>query len=70
MTNYIPLTKIITDENGNQSVACSFVGTEMCRELHNAGCMKCPVFAAILKQLNTFESVYLEEEQENHGTAN
>ena len=61
MTIYQPLTKIITDEKGNEKVSCRYYGTEKCRSIHTSGCNNCPMFGVILNQLNTFETIYMEE---------
>ncbi len=66
MITYQPLTKIATDEKGNQMVDCLLHGTEECQNIHMPnGCRNCPIFVAILKQLNTFEEIYLQEDEEN-----
>ena len=52
---YIPLTKIVKLESGEECVACSFMGTEKC-QIHTCGnCTQCRVYAAILNQLHEFE---------------
>lgn len=57
---YQPLTKQIVD-NGRLKTVCSFKGTEKC-QIHNGGsCQNCPIFEALLEQLNTFERVYLDK---------
>ncbi len=64
MGEYKPLTKIITDEKGNQMIACRYYGTEECRKIHTPNrCSDCPVLAAILNQLHVFEEIYMEETQ-------
>ena len=60
MTAYRPLTKIISDGHGNESVACQFYGTDNCRSIHEHGCTRCPMMAAILNQLHCFEKIFLE----------
>lgn len=61
MKNYQPLTKIITDELGNQSVACALLDTKDCQKLHKNGCATCPMLAAMMNQLHTFEEIYMED---------
>ncbi len=51
---YLPLTKIIKTEEGQECVACSFFDTEKC-QIHN--CAKCEMFAAILNKLHEFEEI-------------
>lgn len=60
MSTYTQLTKKLTDENNNQMVVCSQHGTEKCHIHTPSGCTNCPVFQAILRQLNAFEEVYME----------
>ena len=62
MINYEPLTKVASD-NSNV-VECRLHGTEECHIHMSNGCYNCPVFKAILLQLNTFENIYMEEENE------
>lgn len=63
MTEYRPLTKIITTDDGKEMVACQLYGTDKCRSIHTpTGCCGCPMMAAILNQLHIFEEIYLEEE--------
>ena len=62
MTAYEPLTITTTDGAGNEKAECRFYGTEKCQSIHMSnGCYNCPVFKAILKQLNTFEQIYMED---------
>lgn len=62
MIAYEPLTKKITDENGNQMVVCRFHGTDKCRDIHTPNqCISCPMLAKMIIQLNAFEEVYMEE---------
>lgn len=58
---YQPLTKQIVD-NGRLKTVCSFKGTEKCL-IHKEGksCQDCPIFQALLEQLNTFERIYLDK---------
>lgn len=63
MTTYQPLTKRITDTEGNETVVCRFYGTAECQKIHNSKCNNCPMLSIILKQLNAFEEVYLESLQ-------
>lgn len=64
ITTYEPLTKIETNYNGKSEVVCRFSGTEECRLIHKPnGCGNCPVFAAILQQLNIFEKIYMEDDK-------
>lgn len=56
---YQPLTKQIID-NGHLKTVCTFKGTEKCC-IHNGGCQNCPIFNAIIEQLNAFERVYMSE---------
>lgn len=65
MTDYIPLTKIIKQDD-KEFVVCKFYGTQECRSIHtpNAGCACCPMMAAILNQLHAFETCYMESEGE------
>jgi len=58
---YTRLTKIVTVD-GQECVACAAYGTETCHIHSGAGCMKCPMLAAILNQLNFFEEAYCEKE--------
>lgn len=58
--SYEPLTKIITDENGEKTAVCRLYGTNECLIHKPIGCFNCPVFKAIVTQLNTFEQIYLE----------
>lgn len=61
MTTYEPLTKKIIDENGNPMVVCRLYGTEKCRNIHTPNpCAGCPMVAKIMAQLNVFEEVYME----------
>lgn len=60
MDTYEPLTKLQTDDNGNQMVVCRWQGTEQCQIHKPGGCSNCPIFKAILKTLNAFEDVYKE----------
>lgn len=58
MSNYQRLTKVVTQHNGQEMIACSFYGTDKCRSIHTKrGCLECPVFAAILNQLYAFEEI-------------
>ncbi len=64
---YQPLTTTKQNADGSQEAVCRFHGTEQCRAIHTPlGCTTCPVFKAILAQLNAFEQIYLEAEDE-HG---
>jgi len=64
MNTYEPLTKTTT-KDGVETVVCRFDGTNVCQAIHKPnGCKNCPVLAAILKQLNVFEQIYMEEEDE------
>lgn len=58
--SYEPLTKKITDANGNKKVVCRLHGTEKCQIHKPDCCINCPVLQAILIQLNTFEEIYME----------
>lgn len=60
--SYKPLTKKITDAAGNQRVVCLLNGTDECQIHMPNGCNNCPIFKAILTQLNTFEEIYMEED--------
>lgn len=62
---YKKLTKITTVDN-KECVACACFGTKMC-QLHNGAldCGHCPMFAAILNQLHTFETVVEDTTIEN-----
>lgn len=62
---YTPLTKKELSEGGSETIACSFSGTAVCRAIHNTGkCdIDCPIFRAILTQLNVFETIYMEEDR-------
>ena len=60
---YTPLTKKITDANGNEIAVCRFSGTEKCSALNTSHqCANCPMFANIITMLNTFEEIYLQGE--------
>lgn len=60
MSTYEPLTKKVIDNTGNQIVFCRLHGTNECLIHKPSGCYNCPIFRAILTQLNIFEEVYLE----------
>ena len=62
--DYIPLTKKTLDETNNDTIECSFKGTDKCQIHSEQGCTNCPVFKAILAHLNAFETIYLEKEDE------
>lgn len=62
--SYEPLTKIIADDKGNQIVACRLDGTNECLIHKPNGCTNCPMFKAILTQLNTFEGIYMESDED------
>ena len=56
------LTKIITDANGNECVACALYGTDECRTIHNGqGCYGCSMLAVILNRLYCYETHYQKE---------
>ena len=55
--SYEPLTKKITDDKGNQVVVCRLHGTNECLIHKPNGCSNCPIFQAMLTQLNTFEEI-------------
>lgn len=59
---YVPLTQKINTKEGADVITCSFYGTVNCRAIHSVSeCNgECPVFKAILAQLNVFETIYLE----------
>ncbi len=62
MTDYEPLTKTVRNQNGDEDVVCRFAGTNKCQLIHTpSGCTDCPVFKAILRMLNEFETIYIEE---------
>lgn len=65
MIDYEPLTKLVSDKSGKPMAVCRYEGTEQC-QLHKTNgcesCKNCTVFAFILEQLNTFESIYMEED--------
>ncbi len=61
--SYEPLTKKVTDDKGNQMVVCRLYGTNECQIHKPNGCNNCPMFRAILTQLNTFEEIYLEDDE-------
>lgn len=62
MITYEPLTKVETNSNGKGKVVCRFSDTDACRLIHKPnGCSNCPIFAAILQQLNVFEKIYMED---------
>lgn len=64
MTTYKPLTKKIINDDGQEIVVCKYYGNEdICRKIHNPdGCNSCPMLMAIMKQLNVFEEVYMDEQ--------
>lgn len=62
--NYEPLTKKIIDKKGNQMVVCRLFGTNECLIHKPIGCNNCPMFKAILAQLNTFEEIYMENDED------
>ncbi len=62
--SYEPLTKKITDDKGNQMVVCRLNGTNKCLIHKPNGCSNCPIFQAILTQLNIFEEIYLESDND------
>lgn len=64
MGTYEPLTKKITDSKGKHMVVCRLYGTEECRIHTPHGCNSCPVFEAILSQLNAFEEIYMEGDKD------
>ena len=61
---YEPLTKKITDGDGNQMVVCRLHCTDECHIHKPNGCSNCPMFQAILTQLNTFEEIYMEGDKD------
>ena len=61
MSNYKRFTKLTKTTDGQDAIACSFYGTDVCRSIHKQGCIDCPVFAAMLTQLYTFEEIMEEE---------
>ena len=68
MDKYQPWTKIVTDNNGEEYVACAYLGTDVCRAIHNDenfNCCGCKVFEAILVQLNAFENIVLNANKKN-----
>ena len=62
--SYEPLTKIVIDDNGNQMAACRLYGTNECLIHKPNGCTNCPMLKAIFTQLNTFEKIYMEGEDD------
>lgn len=65
MTTYTPLTKKIKDSNGEEIVVCSYYNTEKCCNIHkNKSCVDCPMISAFLIQLNAFEEIYKEGEND------
>ena len=63
MNNYQKLTKIITDEQGNERIACVLFGTEKCRTIHkDGGCTTCPMIAAMMNQLAWLEDYFIQKE--------
>ncbi len=65
MIGYERLTKTITDTNGCEVVVCRLYGTEKCQIHKSTNCNNCPMFRAILIQLNTFEDIYQEVVSDN-----
>ena len=61
--SYEPLTKKIIDDKGNPMVVCRLHGTDECHIHKPNGCNNCPMFQAILTQLNTFEEIYMEGDE-------
>ena len=59
--DYKMLTKTTTDNAGQSEVQCAYKKSETCL-IHKNRCNQCPVFKAILMQLNAFETVYMEAE--------
>ena len=67
MLKYTPLTKRIEksdDETGSRTVECAFADGGFCRSVHK-NCRECAVFDSILKMLNAFEEIYLEEDDDD-----
>lgn len=62
---YEPLTKKVSDIDGNVKIVCRYCGTSTCHIHKPSGCSSCPVFNAILTQLNMFEEIYQEEDDED-----
>lgn len=56
---YIPLTV----EKKDQSAACAYENKDICREI-NHDCRNCKVFYSIVSMLNTFEKIYITEDEE------
>lgn len=63
---YVPITKKVIDENNNEHIKCAFEGTSKCQIHSESGCTNCPAFKAILAHLNTFENIYLADDEEEH----
>lgn len=68
---YQPLTKKVIVE-GKETVVCSFTDIETAKMIMNQCpihkdmvCVDRSVWSAILKQLNTFEEVYLQPEEQD-----
>lgn len=64
--SYEPLTKKITDEQGRGFVVCRYYDTDMCRKIHTPNnCIKCPMLQMMLIQLNAFEEIMMEGDDNN-----
>ena len=64
MNNYTPLTKIIIDDNGDERAVCAFHDIENCQNYGKCD-SDCVMHTAVLQQLNIFEQIFLECEDEN-----
>lgn len=59
---YIPLTKKIIGDDGQEEVVCRYYGTDLCQKIYKPDkCGYCPMMTVIIRQLNVFEEVYMEE---------
>lgn len=63
--SYTPLTKKIITDDGTEMVVCRFCGTDKCRKIHSSQqCVSCPMLSTMLIQLNAFEEIYAEVNNE------
>ena len=68
---YTKLTKVVKDESGRECVTCIGYGTPACH-IHSGGigCAQCPLMAAILNQLHTFEEIAAEAMEDSERNFN
>lgn len=56
---YIPLTKIVVNENNEEMAVCRFYGTDKCRTIHSeCDCSSCSFHQSMMIQFNALEEWY------------